>query len=75
MKAWVLLLSLLSACDTTQERLDQGKRIAFERSKGNCLEQIRAQPLPEQSAQLRNLEYFLSFMGQGIPLTGPSMRK
>ncbi len=37
MKAWILLLSLLSACGITQERLDQGKRIAFERNKGNCL--------------------------------------
>lgn len=37
MNALVLLLFLLAACSITPERLDQGKRIAFERNKGNCL--------------------------------------
>lgn len=37
MKKLILLLPLLAACGITQECLDLGKRIAFERSKGNCL--------------------------------------
>ncbi|MDD5275665.1 MAG: sulfur oxidation c-type cytochrome SoxA [Methylovulum sp.] len=56
-------------------RLKWGELGSLHRRFAECLEQIRAQPLPEQSVELRNLEYFLSFMGQGIPVTGPSVRK
>lgn len=37
MKAVVLLPLLLAACSLTQERVEQGQRIAFDRNKGNCL--------------------------------------
>jgi sulfur-oxidizing protein SoxA len=40
-----------------------------------CLEQIKARPIPAQSPEFRNLEYFLSFMSNGIPTNGPSTRK
>jgi sulfur-oxidizing protein SoxA len=40
-----------------------------------CLSQIKAEPPPEQSDELRNLEYFLRFMGNGDPINGPSTRK
>lgn len=56
-------------------RLKWGELGSLHRRFAECLEQIRAQPLPEQSPELRNLEYFLGFMGQGIPVTGPSVRK
>ena len=56
-------------------RLKWGELGSLHRRFAECLEQIRANPLPEQSVELRNLEYFMSFMGQGIPLTGPSVRK
>lgn len=37
MKTGVLSIFLLTACSVTQERLEQGKSIAFDRNKGNCL--------------------------------------
>lgn len=40
-----------------------------------CLTQIKAEAPPAQSIILRNLEYFLSYMSNGIPITGPSTRK
>jgi len=40
-----------------------------------CHQQIRAEAPAAQSVELRNLEYFLTFMGNGVPITGPSTRK
>ncbi len=56
-------------------RLKWGELGSLHRRFAECLEQIRAQPLPEQSVELRDLEYFLGFIGQGIPVSGPSVRK
>lgn len=40
-----------------------------------CNEQVRAVPLAPQSIAYRNLEYFLTVMGQGLALNGPASRK
>lgn len=56
-------------------RLKWGEVGTLHRRFSECLTQIKAQPLPEQSPAYRNLEYFLSFMSNGIPVTGPSARK
>ncbi len=56
-------------------RLKWGEIGTLHRRFSECLEQIKAQPLPAQSPEYRNLEYFLSFMSNGIPITGPSTRK
>ncbi|MCK5729142.1 MAG: sulfur oxidation c-type cytochrome SoxA [Methylococcales bacterium] len=40
-----------------------------------CHQQIRAKLPKAQSEKLRNLEYFLTFMGNGIPLNAPSTRR
>ena len=40
-----------------------------------CNEQIRAKPLPYQSEEYRNLEYFQAYMNTGVPVSGPSARK
>jgi sulfur-oxidizing protein SoxA len=56
-------------------RLKWGEIGTLHRRFSECLEQIKAQPLPAQSTDYRNLEYFLSFMSNGIPVTGPSTRK
>ncbi|MGH1540292.1 MAG: sulfur oxidation c-type cytochrome SoxA [Arenicella sp.] len=40
-----------------------------------CNKNIRAQPLKAQSEAYRNLEYFLSYMGNGLELNGPGARK
>ena len=56
-------------------RLKWGEIGSLHRRFSECLEQIQAQPFPAQSAEYRNLEYFLSYISNGIPITGPSTRK
>lgn len=40
-----------------------------------CNRQVRAKPFSAQSAEYRNLEYFLTYMGNGITWNGPGMRR
>lgn len=40
-----------------------------------CNEQVRAVPLAAQSESYRNLEYFLTYMSNGMVLNGPASRK
>ncbi|MEZ5594723.1 MAG: sulfur oxidation c-type cytochrome SoxA, partial [Gammaproteobacteria bacterium] len=40
-----------------------------------CNEQVRAKPFPAQSEEYRNLEYFLSYMSNGLPVNGPGSRR
>ncbi|MBL4743352.1 MAG: sulfur oxidation c-type cytochrome SoxA [Cycloclasticus sp.] len=41
----------------------------------SCNKQVRAQPLSGQSEDYRNLEYFLTYMSNGLPINGPASRK
>lgn len=41
----------------------------------SCNVQVRAKPLEAQSEEYRNLEYFLSYMGNGLKINGPGTRK
>jgi sulfur-oxidizing protein SoxA len=40
-----------------------------------CNEQVGAEGLAQQSETYRNLEYFLTYMNNGMELNGPSSRK
>jgi len=40
-----------------------------------CNAQVGAEPFAEQSDEYRNLEYFLSYMSNGLELNGPASRK
>jgi len=40
-----------------------------------CNDQVRAAPFKAQSDEYRNLEYFLTYMSNGIPWNGPGARK
>jgi len=40
-----------------------------------CNTQVRAKPFALQSEQYRNLEYFHTYMANGLPLNGPGSRK
>ena len=40
-----------------------------------CSVQVRAEPFEAQSETYRNLEYFLTFMNNGMELNGPASRK
>jgi sulfur-oxidizing protein SoxA len=56
-------------------RLKWGEIGTLHRRFIGCMEQIRAPLDKPQSAALRNLEYFLSYLSNGIPFNGPSIRK
>ena len=56
-------------------RLKWGEMGTLHRRFIGCHKQIRAKPLPAQSLAFRNLEYFMSFMSNGVPINGPSTRK
>ena len=40
-----------------------------------CNKQVRAAPLPAQSEMYRNLEYFHTYMNNGLIINGPSVRR
>jgi sulfur-oxidizing protein SoxA len=42
---------------------------------GGCNKQVRALPFKAQGPQYRNLEYFMTYMSNGIPWNGPGARK
>ncbi|MCK4493621.1 MAG: sulfur oxidation c-type cytochrome SoxA [Methylococcales bacterium] len=56
-------------------RLKWGEMGTLHRRFIGCHQQIRAKRPKAQSIELRNLEYFLTFMGNGIPLNAPSTRR
>jgi len=56
-------------------RLKWGEMGTLHRRFRECLTQIKAEAPPADSAILRNLEYFLSYLSNGIPIMGPSTRK
>lgn len=56
-------------------RLNTGEMGTLHRRFMVCNKLIRAKVDPAQSTALRQLEYFLSFMANGLPLNGPSTRK
>jgi len=42
---------------------------------GGCNKQVRAKPFKAQSEEYRNLEYFLTYMSNGLEFNGPGARK
>jgi sulfur-oxidizing protein SoxA len=40
-----------------------------------CYQQVRAKPFKAQSAEYRALEYFQTYMGNGLEVNGPGVRK
>jgi sulfur-oxidizing protein SoxA len=40
-----------------------------------CNKQVRAKPLPAQGEDYRNLEYFMTYMSNGLEVNGPGARK
>lgn len=56
-------------------RLKWGETGTLHRRFIGCHKQIRATPLPAQSREYRNLEYFMSYISNGFPFNGPTTRK
>jgi len=52
-----------------------GELVTLHRRFQECNFLVRSRPLEEQSPEYRNLEYFLSYMSNGMQLNGPSSRR
>ena len=55
-------------------RSDWGSMGTIERRFVTCDSQVRAVPLAPDSKTYRDLEYFLTYMGNGLPVAGPGAR-
>ena len=75
LRAEILSASLGHTNNWPTYRLKWGEIGGLHRRFSECLSNIQAQTFPEQSLEFRNLEYYLSYMGNGVPVTGPSVRK
>jgi len=47
----------------------------LDRRFAGCFKQVRAKPYKAQGEEYRDLEYFLTYMNNGLPLNGPASRK
>jgi len=56
-------------------RAKWGELGTIHRRFSGCNKQVRAKPFPAQSPEYRNLEYFLTYMSNGIIWNGPGMRR
>lgn len=52
-----------------------GKMISLHSRFYGCIRDVGAKPFAEQSIEYRNLEYFLTFMSNGLLVNGPGARK
>jgi sulfur-oxidizing protein SoxA len=52
-----------------------GRMISLHSRFHGCVRDVRARPFEEQSPEYRNLEYFLTYMSNGLPVNGPGARK
>ena len=55
-------------------RSDWGSMGTIPRRLATCSSQTRAVPLADDDPEYRDLEYFLAYMSNGIPITGPGTR-
>ena len=55
-------------------RSDWGSMGTIDRRFTTCSLQMRSEPLEPQDTSYRNLEYFLSYMSNGVPISGPGTR-
>lgn len=52
-----------------------GGMISLQKRFAGCIRDVRAKPFEAQSTQYRNLEYFLTYMSNGLEWNGPGARK
>jgi sulfur-oxidizing protein SoxA len=52
-----------------------GGMISLHKRFAGCVRDVRAKPFALQSKEFRNLEFFLSYMGNGLVVNGPGARK
>ena len=52
-----------------------GAMVSLHQRFAGCVRDVRAKPFALQSTEFRNLEYFLSYMSNGLEANGPGARK
>lgn len=52
-----------------------GEMLSLHQRFSGCVRDVRAKPFALQSVEFRNLEYFLSYMSNGLAFNGPGARK
>lgn len=52
-----------------------GGMISLQKRFSGCVRDVRAKPFALQSREFRNLEYFLTYMSNGLEMNGPGSRK
>ena len=72
--------ALVQVCDQLQDenRSLKQRQDSLTAERASLLqknEQVRARPLEAQSEEFRNLEFFLSYMSNGLELNGPASRR
>lgn len=73
-RADLLSPTLGQAANFPVHRSKWGELGTLHRRFTGCNRNIRAVPLPAQGEQYRNLEYFLTYMSNGLPVAGPTSR-
>ena len=56
-------------------RLSSGRLVTLHERFAGCLNRIRAKPYKAQKDKYRNLEYFITYMSNGLEINGPGSRK
>ena len=56
-------------------RSKTGGMVSLHQRFSGCVRDVRAKPFDLQSREFRNLEYFLSYMSNGLQVNGPGARK
>ncbi len=74
-RAEILSPSLGHVSNFPVYRFKWGSIGTLHRRFSGCNSQVRAKPLPGQSEEYKNLEYFLSYMSNGLKFNGPSTRR
>jgi len=74
LRAEVLAPALGMTASFPVYRSSWGDMGTIDRRISGCFRQVRAEPLPAQSETYRDLEYFLTYMSNGLPVAGPGAR-
>ena len=56
-------------------RSSAGRLVTLHERFAGCLNRVRAKPFKAQGEEYRNLEYFISYMSNGLEINGPGSRK
>ena len=56
-------------------RSGAGRLVTLHERFAGCLNRVRAKPFKAQNEEYRNLDYFISYMSNGLEINGPGSRK